>query len=166
MEALKKDFFNAWEDEIAAYQDVALILTEQKHALMRWDIKSFNSVSQQAALHIAKAHKATNERQTLMEALLVLDSKNLDSWNLRNIDETFDIDEEKRKAQIFFKVFSHTLKTIDALSHENKELIRTGLELVGDNLEMIADIIDHDRVYSRIGVVETKRSALLLNKRV
>jgi len=58
------------------------------------------------------------------------------------------------------------LKTIDKLSSENKELIRTGLELVGDNLEMIADIIDRDRVYSRVGMISQKRSSIILNKRI
>ncbi len=31
---------------------------------------------------------------------------------------------------------------------------------------MIADIIDRDRVYSRVGMISQKRSSILLNKRI
>ncbi len=166
MEALIKDFFKAWEDEIAAYQEVALILGEQKSALVDWDIKKFQKVSQEAALLISNANKSTNFRHDLMETLIVTHDLKLENYSLKNIFEVFYKDEEKEKSSIFFKVFSNTLKQIDKFSAQNKELIRTGLELVGENLEMIADIIDKDRVYSRVGMIQPKRNAILLNKRI
>ncbi len=166
MDTLKNDFFNAWEEEIASYQEVALILSEQKYALMKWDIRQFQEVSQRAALLIGRAHNATNERNDLMEAMMLTVGVDVDETSLKNIDRVFVEPEEQEKAQVFFKVFANTLKTIDKLSAENKELIRTGLEMVGDNLEMIADIIDRDRVYSRVGMISQKRSSILLNKRI
>ncbi|MCD4829267.1 MAG: flagellar export chaperone FlgN [Candidatus Cloacimonetes bacterium] len=166
MDALRKDFFDAWEEEIAAYQEVSLVLSQQKHALMKWDITYFQETSQQAVILISQAHKATNTRNDLMETLLVMCDATTQSHSLKNISELFEEEEEQERAQVFFKVFANTLKTIDKLSSENKELIRTGLELVGDNLEMIADIIDHDRVYSRVGMIHQKRSSILLNKRI
>ena len=166
MDALTRDFFNTWEEEIAAYQEVALVLSEQKYALMKWDIRQFQEVSQRAALLIGKAHSATNNRNDLMEALLLTVGVDVEETSLKSIDRVFTEQEEQEKAQVFFKVFANTLKTIDKLSAENKELIRTGLEMVGDNLEMIADIIDRDRVYSRVGMINQKRSSILLNKRI
>jgi hypothetical protein len=112
-----------------------------------------------------QAHKATVTRNDLMETLLVMRDLPIANYSLKNIGELFD-EEDAEKSQVFFKVFANTLKTIDKLSAENKELIRTGLELVGDNLEMIADIIDRDRVYSRVGMIHQKRSSILLNKRI
>ncbi len=166
MDTLKRDFFNAWEEEIAAYQEVALVLSEQKYALMKWDIRQFQEVSQRAALLIGRAHNTTNERNDLMETLALTVGVGIEETSLKNIDCVFSEPEEREKAQVFFKVFANTLKTIDKLSAENKELIRTGLEMVGDNLEMIADIIDRDRVYSRVGMINQKRSSILLNKRI
>ena len=166
MDALTKDFFDAWEEEIAAYQEVSLALTQQKHALMKWDISHFQQASQQTAILISQAHKATTARNDLMETLLVMHDASADTHTLRNIGELLPQEEEQERAQVFFKVFANTLKAIDKLSAENKELIRTGLEMVGDNLEMIADIIDRDRVYSRVGMIHQKRSSILLNKRI
>ncbi len=166
MDALTNDFFEVWEDEIASYQEVALILSEQKYALMKWDIKQFQDVSQQAAIQISKAHKSTNSRHDLMESLIVLKGMSTEKISLNNLDELFEESSEIEKAKVFYKVFANTLKTIDKLSSENKELIRTGLELVGDNLEMIADIIDRDRVYSRVGMINQNRSSIILNKRI
>jgi hypothetical protein len=166
METLKRDFFAAWEEEIAAYQEVALILGEQKTALTRWDIRQFQTVSQSAALLIARSHKATSARQDLMESLLLLMGVEADRHSLKTLEHVFPDPEDQDKARVYFKVFANTLKTIDRHSAENKELIRTGLELVGDNLEMIADIIDRDRVYSRVGMIQQKRSSILLNRRV
>jgi ribosomal protein S24E len=166
MEALTQDFFKLWEDEIAAYQEVALVLDEQKNTLMKWNIKEFQSVTQKAAMTISHAHLITDRRNELMESLFLV--KNIDSEkiSLKNLDTIFDEEEIKEKTRIFFKVFSNTLRKIDSLSNENKELIRTGLELVGDNLELIADIIDRDRVYSRVGIINQSRTSLLINKRV
>jgi hypothetical protein len=166
METLKRDFFTAWEEEIAAYQEVALILAEQKTALTRWDIRQFQKVSQSAALLIARSHKTTAARQDLMESLLLLMGADAGQYSLKNIDRLFPDPEDQEKASVFFKVFANTLKAIDRHSAENKELIRTGLELVGDNLEMIADIIDRDRVYSRVGMIQQKRTSILLNRQV
>jgi len=166
MDALIKDFFDAWEEEIAAYQEVSLALSQQKHALIKWDISHFQEASQRSAILISQAHKATNARNDLMETLLVMNDASTQTHSLKNIGELLEGDEERERAQVFFKVFANTLKTIDKLSSENKELIRTGLELVGDNLEMIADIIDRDRVYSRVGMIHQKRSSILLNKRI
>ncbi len=135
MDTLKRDFFDAWEEEIASYQEVALILSEQKYALMKWDIRQFQDVSQRAALLIGRAHNSTNERNDLMETLVLTVGSDVEETSLKNIDRVFTEPEEQEKAQVFFKVFANTLKTIDKLSAENKELIRTGLEMVGDNLE-------------------------------
>ena len=44
MEALVKDFFRAWEEEIAAYQEVSLCLEDQKISLIEWNIKKFQNV--------------------------------------------------------------------------------------------------------------------------
>jgi hypothetical protein len=166
MEKIKRDFFQAWEDEITAYQEVALVLTNQKIALMKWDIKKFQGESQEAAMLISSAHKATDVRHSTMESMLFLLDQQVEKNSLKTISNVFEDDEEKERARVFFKVFTNTIRNIDKLSAENKELIRTGLELVGENLEMIADIIDRDRVYSRVGMINQKRSALLLNKRV
>jgi hypothetical protein len=166
METLKRDFFAAWEEEIAAYQEVALVLSEQKTALTRWDIRQFQTVSQSAALLIARSHKATAARQDLMESMLLMMGADIEKNSLKTIDRLFTDPQDQEKAAVFFKVFANTLKTIDKYSAENKELIRTGLELVGDNLEMIADIIDRDRVYSRVGMIQQKRGSILLNRQV
>lgn len=166
MEELIKDFFNKWEEEIAAYHDVVDVLTLQKNSLSKWEIQEFQKITQKAALTISKAHKCTNERNYLMESYFVLKGLSVDKYSLKNIDEVFDEIELKEKSMIFFDLFSTTLKKIDRLSYENKTLIGTGLELVSDNLEIIADIIDRDRVYSRVGMINPKRSSLILNKRV
>ena len=166
MEALTQDFFKLWEDEIAAYQEVALVLDEQKNTLMKWNIKEFQNVTQRAAMAISHAHTITDRRNDLMESIFLLKDIESGKTSLKNLDSIFDEEEIKEKSRIFFKVFSNTLRKIDSLSNENKELIRTGLELVGDNLELIADIIDRDRVYSRVGIVNQTRTSLLINKRV
>ncbi len=166
MEALVKDFFRAWEDEIAAYQEVSLCLEDQKISLIEWNIKKFQKVSQQIALIISRAHKCTSIRQDLMESIIIAKGFNPDTKNLKMIHEIIDGNESQEQALIFFKLFSNTLRRIDKLSADNKELIKTGLELVGDNLEMIADMIDKDRVYSRVGMIPQKRSSILLNTQV
>jgi len=166
MNILVKDFFASWEDEIAAYEEVSLILAEQKIALVKWDIKTFQEINQRAIILISIAHKATNRRQDLMESLLIINGHSVAENSLKTIQRIFVEAELIEKVQVFFKVFSNTLKAIDKLSVENKELIRTGLELVGDNLEMIADIIDRERVYSRVGMISQKRKSIILNKRI
>lgn len=165
METLVKDFFRAWEDEIASYQEVAICLEDQKISLIEWNIKKFQKVSQQIALIISRAHKMTQIRQDLMESLFVVNGFDVERNNLKNMDLVLK-ENEAEKSAIFFKSFANILKRIDKLSAENKELIKTGLELVGDNLEMIADMIDKDRVYSRVGMIPPKRSSILLNKQV
>ncbi len=166
MNALTSDFFRTWEDEIAAYQEVSIVLSEQKYALMNWDIKLFQEISQKAALLIGRAHSTTNRRHDMMETLFLTLDLNPEDNSLKELSGCFKEPETKEKTDIFFRVFSNTLKTIDKLSGENKELIRTGLEMVGDNLETIADIIDRDRVYSRVGMITQNRKSILLNKRI
>jgi len=166
MDTLMKDFFTAWEDEIAAYQEVSLILAEQKLALIKWDIATFQNISQKAVFLISGAHKATNRRQDLMESLFLINDMRIEENSLKTVHNIFLEPEMVEKVNVFFKVFSNTLKSIDKLSAENKDLIKTGLELVGDNLEMIADIIDRERVYSRVGMISQKRKSIILNKRV
>lgn len=166
MENLKVEFFEKWEDEIAAYQEVALILNKQKDSLMKWDIKAFQQDSREAAKLISYAHKKTNVRHDIMESLFIINDVYSENKSLKNIDEIFAEQEEKEKGKIFFKVFSNTLKQIDRLTAETKELIKTGLELVSENLEMISDVIDRDRVYSRVGMISQNRSSILVNKRI
>ena len=88
----------------------------------------------------------------------------LSANNLKTLSRVFIEAEYAEKAEVLFKSFANTLRVIDKLSNENKELIKTGLDLVGDNLEMLADIVDRDRVYSRVGgMIPHKRSSILLN---
>lgn len=165
METLVKDFFRAWEDEISSYQEVAICLEDQKISLIEWNIKKFQKVSQQIAILISRAHKMTQIRQDLMETIFAIRGMDVEVLTLKNVSEALE-NEDQEKSAVFFKSFSNILKRIDKLSAENKELIKTGLELVGDNLEMIADMIDKDRVYSRVGMIPPKRSSILLNKQV
>lgn len=166
MEALVYDFFRSWENEIAAYQEVLICLEDQKLSLIDWNIRQFQKISQQTAISISRAHRFTNIRNDLMETLFIMKNVDLTQNNLKTVDTVFEEDELAEKAKILFKSFANTLRKIDKLSADNKELIKTGLELVGDNLEMIADIIDKDRVYSRVGMIPQKRSSILLNTRV
>jgi len=166
MENLIKDFFKSWETEIASYQEVLICLDDQKEALVEWNIKRFQKISQQTAISISRAHKATNVRNDLMETLFILNDKDLTQNNLKTVHTVFEDEINSERAEIMFVSFINTLTMIDKLSSENKELIKTGLELVGDNLEMIADIVDKDRVYSRVGIIQQKRSAILLNTHV
>jgi hypothetical protein len=55
---------------------------------------------------------------------------------------------------------------IDNLSTENKDLIKSGLEIVGTNLELIAELSERDRVYSRVGMIPQRKNSILLNKRI
>lgn len=165
MKKLKNDFFEAWESEISAYQEVYLTLREQKKVLMEWDIKKFESVTREVALKIGFSHKETQTRFDLMESIFVVNEITEEENSLKTIEKLFK-NEYHEKFKIFFKVFSNTLKNIDRLSAENKQLIKTGLQLVGDNLETIADIIDSDRVYSRVGMINRKNNSILLNRQV
>ena len=166
MENLVNDFFRSWETEIASYQEVLICLEDQKESLIDWNIKRFQKISQQTAICISRAHRTTNVRNDLMETLFVMKDVDLLQNNLKTISSVFETVEDSEKAEIMFVCFANTLKKIDKLSAENKDLIKTGLELVGDNLEMIADIIDKDRVYSRVGMIPQKRNSILLNTRV
>jgi len=96
----------------------------------------------------------------------VMKEVDLSQNNLKTVSSVFDNTEDSEKAEIRFVCFANTLRKIDKLSAENKDLIKTGLELVGDNLEMISDIIDKDRVYSRVGMIPQRRNSILLNTRV
>ena len=166
MENLISDFFKSWENEIACYQDVLICLTDQKQSLIEWNIKRFQKISQQTAISISRAHRSTSQRNDLMETLFVMLDKDLAQNNLKTIPTVFNESTYSEKATIFYESFINTLHKIDILSSDNKDLIKTGLELVGDNLEMIADLIDKDRVYSRVGMIPQRRSSILLNTTV
>jgi hypothetical protein len=166
MDTLTIDFFKSWENEIACYQEVLLCLTDQKQSLIEWNIKRFQKISQQTAISISRAHNATSQRNDLMETLFVMNDRDLTQNNLKTVCLIFDESEYAEKAEVLFNSFVNTLQKIDKLSADNKELIKTGLELVGDNLEMIADLIDRDRVYSRVGMIPSQRSSILLNTTV
>ena len=166
MENLIYDFFKSWENEIASYQDAMICLEDQKEALIEWNIKRFQKISQQTAISINRAHKATNVRNDLMETLFVLKNVDLAQNNLKTVHSIFEEAEYSEKASVLFISFINTLQAIDRLSSENKELIKTGLDIVGDNLEMIADLTERDRVYSRVGMIPQRRNAILLNTRV
>jgi len=166
MEDLVKDFFKCWELEIAQYQDVLICLTDQKESLIQWNIKRFQKVSQQTALSVSRANRATNFRNDLMETLIITENKDIANFNLKNISTLFTIEEYAQKAEILFATFVTTMRKIERLSAENKDLINTGLNLIGDNLEMISELIDRDRIYSRVGMIPHGRSAILLNKQV
>ena len=90
------------------------------------------------------------------------------SYSTRSLSEIFDDTQDQyiEKAEILFKSFVNTLRGIDKLSADNKELIKTGLELVGSNLEMIADLSEKDRVYSRVGMIPQRKNSILLNRKV
>ena len=166
MENITQDFFKSWENEIASYQEIIICLQDQKEALIEWNIKRFQKISQQTAISISRAHKATNNRNDLMETLFVLKDIDLEYNNLKTVPSIFEEQEDSEKATLMFVSFINTLKTIDRISAENKELIKTGLDLVGENLEMIADMVDKDKVYSRVGIMPQSRSAILLNTTV
>ena len=164
MESLINDFFKSWQLEIAAYQEVLICLQDQKEALVEWNIKKFQNISQQAAMYISRAHRSTYIRNDLMESLFVMMNIDLSANNLKTLSRVFIEAEYSEKAEVLFKSFANTLRVIDKLSNDNKDLIKTGLELVGDNLEMLADIVDKDRVYSRVGgMIPQRRSSILLN---
>ncbi|MCL2064958.1 MAG: flagellar export chaperone FlgN [Candidatus Cloacimonetes bacterium] len=166
MENIIYDFFKSWENEIANYQEVLICLEDQKESLIEWNIKRFQKISQQTAISLNRAHKATNVRNDLMETLFILKDIDLAKNNLKTVHTIFPESEYSEKAGVLFVSFVNTLHSIDKLSNENKELIKTGLDLVGDNLELIADLVDRDRVYSRVGMIPQRRSAILLNTRV
>ena len=166
MENLISDFFRSWENEIASYQEVLICLTDQKQSLIEWNIKRFQKISQQTAISISRAHRSTSQRNDLMETLFVMMGKEITKNNLKTIPTVFEEPVYAEKAKVLYDSFVNTLHKIDVLSGDNKDLIKTGLELVGDNLEMIADLIDKDRVYSRVGMVPQKRSSILLNTMV
>jgi len=166
MEAIVNDFFRSWENEIASYQEVLICLADQKEALIEWNIKKFQKISQQTAIFVSRAHRATTIRNDLMETLFILRDVDVSQNSLKTVDQAFHEEELAERARLLFESFANTLRKIDKLSADNKELIKTGLELVGDNLEMISDIIDKDRVYSRVGMIPQKRSSILLNTRV
>jgi hypothetical protein len=167
MENLINDFFKSWETEIASYQEVLICLQDQKEALVEWNIKRFQNISQQTAIHISRAHRTTYVRNDLMESLFLMMNIDVASNNLKTVARAFIEPEYSEKAEVMFRSFANTLRARDKLSAENKDLIRTGLELVGDNLEMIADIIDRDKVYSRVGgMIPQRRSSILLNTHV
>jgi len=166
MEDLIRDFFKSWEQEITLYQDVLICLTDQKESLIQWNIKKFQKISQQTAISVSRAHRATNLRNDLMETLIITQNQDLASYNLKNISTIFEIPEYAHKAETLFKVFVGTMKKIEVLSAENKEMIKTGLTLIGENLETISDLIDRDRIYSRVGMIPQQRNAILLNTKV
>ena len=166
MENLISDFFKSWENEIASYQEVLICLTDQKQSLIDWNIKRFQKISQQTAISISRAHRSTAQRNDLMETVFVMLDKELTQNNLKTLPGVFNEQIYNEKAQAMYDSFINTLHKIDLLSNDNKDLIKTGLELVGDNLEMIADLIDKDRVYSRVGMIPQHRSSILLNTTV
>jgi len=166
MEDLVRDFFKCWEQEITLYQEVLICLTDQKESLMQWNIKKFQKISQQTAISVSRAHRATNYRNDLMETLIITQNQELASYNLKNISTIFETPEYAHKAETLFNVFVNTMKKIEKLSADNKELIKTGLTLIGENLETIADLIDRDRIYSRVGMIPQQRNAILLNTKV
>ena len=166
MENLISDFFKSWENEISSYQEVLICLTDQKQSLIEWNIKRFQKISQQTAISISRAHRSTSQRNDLMETLFVMLDKDLAHNNLKTLPTVFDESIYHEKAQVLYDSFIKTLQKIDVLSNDNKDLIKTGLELVGDNLEMISDLIDKDRVYSRVGMIPQKRSSILFNTTV
>jgi len=166
MEELVRDFFKSWEQEIVLYQEVLICLTDQKESLIQWNIKKFQKISQQTAISVSRAHRATSVRNDLMETLIITLGKDLASYNLKNISTIFEMPEYAQKAETLFNVFVSTMKKIEKLSADNKELIKTGLTLIGENLEMISDLIDRDRIYSRVGMIPQQRNAILLNTKV
>ena len=166
MENIVKEFFKSWENEIVSYQEILICLTDQKAALIEWNIRKFQKASQQTAIAISRAHRSTITRNDLMETLFVMNDLSLTENNLKTVAKVFTQSEDAERAEILCATFVNTVKKIDTLSTENKELIKTGLELVGENLEMIADMIDKDRIYSRVGIMPAKRSAILLNTKV
>ena len=164
MESLIKDFFKSWQTEIASYQEVLLCLQDQKEALIEWNIQKFQTISQKTALNINRAHRKTYLRNDLMESLFCMMNVDMTANNLKTLPRVFIEQEYSEKADVLFRSFTNTLRVIDKLSSENKELIKTGLNLVGDNLETLANIVDRDRVYSNVGsMVPQRRSPLLLN---
>ena len=166
MENLITDFFTAWEKEIVAYQEVLLCLKDQKESLISWDIEKFQKISQQTAILTTRSHRATNHRNDLLETLFVLNDLDVSQNNLKTVSNIFEEEDLKDKAEVFFSSFVNTLRAIDQLSNDNKELIQTGLDLVGKNLEMISEIADNARVYSRVGMIPQKRNSIILNTQV
>jgi hypothetical protein len=168
MESLITDFFKSWEKEIAAYQEVMICLRDQKEALIEWNIKKFQKISQQTAIYITRAHQLTNMRNDLMESIFVMKEISTTENSLQTISEIFSDEEEEyiEKSEILFQSFVTALRTIDKLSAENKDLIKAGLEIVGTNLELIADLSEKDRVYSRVGMIPQRKNSILLNTRI
>ena len=166
MDNLINDFFKSWGNEITSYQEVLLCLMDQKDALIDWNIKRFQGVSQQTAVHISRAHRATYIRNDLMESVFLMMNLDISGNNLKTLAKAFIEPEYTEKVHVMYKAFAGTLNQIDKLSAENKALIKTGLDLVGGNLEMIADVIDRDKVYSRVGnMLPHRRSSILVNRR-
>ena len=163
MENLIYDFFVAWEKEIVAYQEVLLCLKDQKESLINWDIEKFQKISQQTAILTTRSHRATSHRNDLLETIFLLNDFDTTQNNLKTVSNVFEQDDLKDKAEVFYTSFINTLKSIDQLSNDNKDLIQTGLDLVGKNLELISDIVDNARVYSRVGMIPQKRNAIILN---
>ena len=168
MENLIADFFKAWEKEITAYQEVLICLKDQKEALIEWNINRFQKVSQQTAIYVNRAHHFTNTRNDLMESIFIMKDIIITENSLKTISIIFEEEDEvlAERAEILFQSFVNTLRSIDKLSAENKDLIQAGLDIVGTNLELIADLTERDRVYSRVGMIPQRKNSILLNKRI
>jgi len=166
MRELINDFFKSWTSEIESYQEVLVCLIDQKAALVEWNIKKFQNISQQTAIHLSRAHRSTYIRNDLMESLFLMMNITIGDNNLKTLGKAFIEVEYAEKAQVMYKSFGQLLKKIDQLSKDNKELIKTGLDLVGDNLGIISDLVDKDRVYSRVGnILPQRRSSIIFNQR-
>ncbi len=165
MSNLYFEFFANWQAEIKAYKEVLEFLTNQKKTLVDWDIEEFNRINTLLGAAIYTANEKTEERDTLLEAIIMASGKDSADYNLKNIAELIPYDDMESKVDMLFKGFSSILASIDDLSAENKKLIATGLNLINDNINDIAILVSKKSLYKNDGAY-LKRESILFNARI
>lgn len=166
MTRTEKAFLEAWAKEISAYKQVLLGLLEQKQKLINWDMKEFEKSSKSLTGLINQSHKNTELRAKAMKQFILALGEELGKISLSNLNEYLEDEQSKERAIIYYQGFCDILKQIDLISDENKELIKTGLTLVGDNISILSELNKKNQFYSNSGLINQQKSAVLLSKRV
>lgn len=155
--------FTAWEEEIKSYETVVDLLLKQKEYLTSWDMDKFSGISLETERALNRAHQKTEIRQNLLNSFAKQEEEKID---LQNLGDFLTDSTDKLKAEAYFVEFKNLLKLLDKISTINKELIKTGLSLVGDNIEIIKEATAKSHVYSKVGIVFNQNCSLLFNKRI
>ncbi len=162
MNILINDFIKLLEDEKKLYEKLALILQQEKRAVIDSDLDALNENSKQKENLVLKIRIMGEQRLDMIGRLSGLLNYSPRELTLTKLAQLVDEPYSTRLNEYHSNYLS-IIQGIQELNQSNKELFSHSVELIRGSINLLSNLLPSTPVYHRTGKVKSdgKRGAVI-----